>query len=137
MIGNGLCKQLCLKLCPQLANAARVIEPSCENEKAAYVGSSSSKALGREHRVYAALFKALTTIKESSCLAHAISASSTDNYPEESIWNTLDSRDRIGDRASYWSSKGQSNPEVPETLIYKLNTNFCAVTNIKIQPFQG
>lgn len=140
MIANGLCKQLCLRIFPQLANVACVAELSSEKKKSVDVGSSNSmqwEALDREHMVYASLFKALTASKVINCLAHAISASSTDNYPRESIKNTLDPRDQILGRSSYWSSKGQSNPEVPETLIYKLRADFCVITEINIQPFQG
>lgn len=71
------------------------------------------------------------------CILEAISASSTDNYPEESIDNTLQPAEIVEGRASYWSSKGHSNPEVPERLTYKLADNFCVITEINICPFQG
>ena len=51
--------------------------------------------------------------------------------------NTLDPRDRFALRASYWSSKGHKDPSVPETLIYKLKADFCVITEIYIQPFEG
>ncbi|KAI3432093.1 F-box domain-containing protein [Psidium guajava] len=69
--------------------------------------------------------------------AEAISATSTDNNPEESIQNTMEPRDRIQHRASYWSSKGESDPKVSESLVYKLNAKLCIITKIRIQPFQG
>lgn len=140
VIANGLCKQLCLRFFPQLANVVRVIEPSCKIEKPADVGSSNLvewEVLDREHRVYGSLFKALTAIKVINCLVDAVSASSTDNYPDESIIYTLDPRDKILQRPSYWSSKGQKNPEVPETLIYKLRADLCVITEINIRPFQA
>ncbi|MBA0674936.1 hypothetical protein Goari_016505, partial [Gossypium aridum] len=71
------------------------------------------------------------------CISEAIIASSTDNYPEESICNTLEPRDRVARTASYWSSKGQKNPAVPETLTYRLIADLCVVTEIKIRPFQA
>lgn len=40
-------------------------------------------------------------------------------------------------RYSYWSSNGQSNPYVPETLTYELVSQICVVTEINIQPFQA
>ncbi|KAL0425945.1 UNVERIFIED_CONTAM: F-box protein [Sesamum radiatum] len=94
--------------------------------------------LERDHKVYAALLQALTRSKVSpkDCIANAISASSTDNYPDESVVNTLNPRDRFIRRASYWSSKGQSNPEVPEMLIYKLRAGIWVITEIDIQPFE-
>ncbi|XP_059634113.1 F-box protein At4g00755 [Cornus florida] len=140
VIANGLCKQLCLRMFPQFSSVACVMDPSHEVKEPVNVGSSISMEWGTlesDHRVYASLVRALTTFAESDCIAEAISASSTDNYPEESILHTLDPRDRIHRRASYWSSTGQSNPAVPETLIYKLTAELCVVTEISLQPFQA
>lgn len=98
-----------------------------------------SAGLKRDHNVYASLLQAIRKSKVSpkDCIANAVSASSTDNYPDESVVNTLNPRDRFIRRASYWSSKGQSNPEVPETLIYKLRAGIWVITEIDIQPFEG
>lgn len=140
VVSNGLCKQLCLRKFPQLANIAYVTEPSHKVKKSTDVGSSTSlqwEALDREHRVYGSIFRALTKVKAINCVADAFGASSTDNYPEESINNTLDPRDEIVRRFSYWSSKGQKNPDVPETLIYRLKAGICLVTEIGIRPFRG
>ncbi|PSS24347.1 F-box protein [Actinidia chinensis var. chinensis] len=140
VIANGLCKQLCLRLFPQISSVAYVTEPSCGTKESAHVGSSNSVELEtfeREHRVYAFLVQALTTFTASDCVAGAISASSTDNYPKESIRNTLNPRNRVLRRASYWSSKGQRDPAVPETLIYKLIADVCVITEISVQPFQA
>ncbi|KAF5952953.1 hypothetical protein HYC85_010897 [Camellia sinensis] len=113
----------------------RVSETSCGRKKRKSVGiessnSAESKALLREHRAYGFLARALKTFTPTDCIAEAVSASSTDNYPEESIRNTLNPRDRVLRRASYWSSKGQKDPAVPETLIYKLISNLCVITEI-------
>lgn len=140
VISTGLCKHLCLRNFPQLANIAYVTEPNHEVKKSTDAGSSTSlqwEALEREHRVYGSLFRALTKIKAINCLEEAFGASSTDNYPEESINNTLDPREAIRRRYSYWSSKGQKNPSVPETLIYKLKADICVITEIGIRPFRG
>lgn len=137
---NGICKHLCLKLFPQLSGIARVIDISSTQEKYADVGCSSSiewQHLKEEHRVYTSLARGLTSSEVGECLSDAISASSTDNYPEEGVHNTLESRDRIGQTASYWSSSGKSNPEVPERLTYKLISDLCVITEINIQPFQA
>ncbi|KAI4372369.1 hypothetical protein MLD38_010610 [Melastoma candidum] len=67
----------------------------------------------------------------------AISASSTDNFPQEGIDNTLETRHIVGQLASYWSSKGHRDPSVPETLIYKLVGDVCVITEIGIQPFEA
>lgn len=140
VIMNGICKHLCLQLFPQLCGIARVMDVSGTPEKCAGVGCSSSvewEHLKEEHRLYTTLARDLTSSYVGECLADAISASSTDNYPEEGIHNTLESRDRIGGRPLYWSSSGQSNPEVPETLTYKLISDFCVITEINIRPFQA
>lgn len=89
--------------------------------------------------VYLSLLQAITKSKFSrkNCIEFAISASSTDNFPDESVVNTLHPKDLFIRRPSYWSSKGQSNPEVPEMLTYKLKTGIWVITEIDIQPFKG
>lgn len=140
VITNGICKHLCLKLFPQLSGIARVVDVSIRQEKGADVGCSRFiewEHLKKEHKVFVSLARGLTSSEVGECLSDAIGASSTDNYPEEGVHNTLESRDRIGRRASYWSSSGQSNLEVPERLTYKLISECCIITEINIQPFQA
>lgn len=98
--------------------------------------SMNWECLKRNHKVYAFLASGLTPVRQN-CISDAISASSTDYYPEESILNTLEPGDRTDYRASYWSSKGASDPSFPETLVYKLSSKICLVTDIHIHPFQG
>ncbi|KAI3764480.1 hypothetical protein L2E82_14489 [Cichorium intybus] len=117
VISNGLNKQLCLKRFPQLSTITH--DPT--NGDVAY----------------AALFQALTKFPQSYCIADPVSASSTDNYPEESILNTLDPRVMVQQGDSYWSSKGSDDPEKPETLIYNLTANFCVISEIYLHPFQA
>ncbi|XP_062156810.1 F-box protein At4g00755-like [Alnus glutinosa] len=140
VIANGLWKQFCLRMFPQLSRVARVIELNNGSEKELVeVGSSYQmewESLKRDDRVYALLARYCTSFLVGNCISQAISASSTDNYPEESIENTLQPADVVERRASYWSSKGQSNPAIPETLIYKLASELCVVTEINIRPFQ-
>lgn len=140
VVENSLWKQLCLRRFHQLSKAACVVEVNnCEvNEPSA--GSSNPKeleTLEREHRAYSILCQRCTSSVVEDCISEAIGASSTDNYPAESIHHTLVPVDRVGWRASYWSSEGQSNPSVPETLTYKLFSDFCVITEISIQPFKG
>ncbi|TQD96649.1 hypothetical protein C1H46_017724 [Malus baccata] len=141
VIEHGLCKKLCLRMFPQLFRVAGVVElNSPDAEEFAEVGSSNSKeleTLEREHRVYAFLARGFISFDVRSSISNAISASSTDNHPEESIHNTLQPRDLVGRRASYWSSKGQSDPAVPEFLIYKLVSDLVVINEISIHPFQG
>ncbi|RDX83211.1 F-box protein [Mucuna pruriens] len=141
VIANGLCKQLCLRMFPQLSRVACVVELNQHGAKEhAEVGSSNSMewlALQREHRVYAYLGRALMSSVAMNCIAKTVCASSTDNFPQESIDNTLEPRDNIAGTYSYWSSNGQSNPNVPETLTYELVSQICVITEINIQPFQA
>ncbi|XP_014498304.1 F-box protein At4g00755 [Vigna radiata var. radiata] len=141
VIANGLCKQLCLRMFPQLSRVAFVVELNQHGGKEhAEVGSSNSTewlVLQREHRVFSYLSKALMSSVAMNCIAKTIGASSTDNFPQESIDNTLEPRDVIGGRYSYWSSNGQSNPNVPETLTYELVSQICLITEINIRPFQA
>ncbi|XWS32241.1 hypothetical protein CRYUN_Cryun23aG0143200 [Craigia yunnanensis] len=140
VITNGLCKHLCLRMFPQLSRVDHVNEIGGTVKGHAEAGSSNFmewKALEREHRVYAFLAHGGLSFAVGECISEAIIASSTDNYPEESIDNTLEPRDRVARRASYWSSKGHSSPAVPETLTYKLVSDLCVITEINIRPFQA
>lgn len=142
VIENGLSKRLCVEMFPQLRNIERITEPASRTIRLTDAGSSKSMELGireQEHKVYIALLHALNKLitLPIDCILDAINASSTDNYPDESIVNTLDPRDRLLSGASYWSSKGQKDPNVPETLIYKLRSDLCMITEIHIQPFEG
>ncbi|KAJ4954149.1 hypothetical protein NE237_030981 [Protea cynaroides] len=140
VIANGFCKKLCLRMFPEISRIAHVVELN-NPEEPLEVGSNSSSEWGslkRDHRVYALfLAHSFTSVKRKDCISDAISASSTDNFPEESISNTLEPSDRIEEGASYWSSEGESNPAVPETLTYRLVSGLCVITEINIKPFQA
>ncbi|GMN23093.1 hypothetical protein TIFTF001_051287, partial [Ficus carica] len=140
LVENGLCKELCLRLFPQLSRVSHVVELK-QHETEDHVGSSSNwmerESMIKDHRVYAFLARCCKSLDAKSCIQEAISASSTDNYPTESISNTLEAGDRVGWRASYWSSTGQNDSRVPETLTYKLVSDLCVITKISIQPFQA
>ncbi|KAB1671445.1 hypothetical protein [Gossypium barbadense] len=139
VIENGLGKQLCLKLFPEISGIVHTIEM---NNLIDTVGHKQDdcdelECLRKNHRIYTLLARAFNPFVRKDCISDAIIASSTDNYPEESINNTLEPFDRIDTRASYWSSEGQNNPAVSETLLYKLMTKMCIVTEIHVQPFQA
>ncbi|XAR65871.1 hypothetical protein NMG60_11011860 [Bertholletia excelsa] len=138
VITNGLAKQLCLKIFPEISSVAHVVEVKnmIEPVNAKPENYMESECLERDHRVYAFLARGLTSFLRKDCISEAISASSTDNYPRESIQNTLEPRDRVEQRASYWSSAGESDSSVPEMLVYKLISKLCVITEIHVQPFQ-
>ncbi|KAJ9563470.1 hypothetical protein OSB04_008630 [Centaurea solstitialis] len=137
VISNGLSRKLCMRRFPQLAIIDRIVEPSPNSDTDSSIEVVGHEASERDHRAYTSLFRALTTFPQTYCIADPVSASSTDNYPEESIMNTLDPRDKILHRDSYWSSKGSDDPEAPETLIYNLTSHFCVITEINLHPFQA
>ncbi|KAL3814871.1 hypothetical protein ACJIZ3_016139 [Penstemon smallii] len=142
VISNGLAKKLCLNKFPEVCNIVGVVDTSKGTIDSVEFESNNDREweiLDTDQKVYASLLQALTKSKVSpkDCIANAISASSTDNYPDESVVNTLNPRDRFIRRASYWSSKGQSNPDAPETLIYKLRAGIWVITEIDIQPFEA
>uniref|UniRef100_A0A1J3CA94 F-box protein n=1 Tax=Noccaea caerulescens TaxID=107243 RepID=A0A1J3CA94_NOCCA len=137
VIKYSLSKNLCLRLFHQLTSVDHIIEA---NEESSEAGSSSlmeTRLLEKEHRAYALLVRGCESSPIRSCIADAIIASSTDNFPAESILNTLEERDRIGPTPSYWSSSGQHKTSVPETLLYKLKGDLCVITEFSIQPFQA
>ncbi|XP_010427438.1 PREDICTED: F-box protein At4g00755 [Camelina sativa] len=138
VINYNLSKNLCLKLFHELSNVSHIVEET--HNESSEAGSSSvmdTRLLEKEHRAYALLARGCTSSPIQSCIADAIVASSTDNFPAESISNTLDEPDRIGETPSYWSSTGQHKTSVPETLLYRLMGDLCVITEFKVQPFQA
>ncbi|KAG1362310.1 putative F-box protein [Cocos nucifera] len=140
VIVNGFGKKLCIRICPEVSIFTRVIEVR-STEKSMEVGTSTAaewESLEREHKVYTNLSHCLVSpMGKKDCIVDAISASSTDYYPDESIDNTLEPKDQVGWTPSYWSSGGQIDPEVPETLTYRLVSKLCIINEIKIQPFKA
>jgi hypothetical protein len=128
---------LCLRVCPEISSFTNIQESSED------IGSNGAAAewenLIRHHRVYLHLTHGLLSPynTKKDCIDRCIGASSTDNFPEETIENTLDPMDRVGMRPSYWSSGGRSDPSVPEFLLYSLQSDLCLVDEIKIHPFKG
>lgn len=139
VIENGFCKKLCIRMFPEVSRFKHVVEVA--NSMELIVGSSNSfewKRLEEEHRAYAHLGRSLTSpMKLRGCIETSIRASSTDNFPEENIENTLDPSEKVDGRPSYWSSIGEEDPEVSETLTYKLKSQLCVVYEIKIKPFKA
>lgn len=125
----------------QLSRIARITELDLSASEAKDAGSSNSnwETLKRDHEVYSSLLQAIESSKScrNDCIGYAVSASSTDNYPDESIVNTLIPMDKYLNRPSYWSSKGHSDPNAPETLIYKLKADLCVITEVFMQPFEA
>eukprot|EP01018_Ginkgo_biloba_P018027 Gb_39376 [translate_table: standard] len=140
VVESGCSKELCIRMFPEVSRFDCVIEMGKPMHSE---GASSSKGiewknLEREHRVYTQLARNLMAPPaDKGCIQQPISASSTDNFPDESIMYTLDPRPIEDDRPSYWSSEGKGNTEVPETLTYKLSSKLCMVHEVRIRPFQA
>ncbi|XP_059312831.1 F-box protein At4g00755-like isoform X2 [Lycium ferocissimum] len=141
VVTNGISKQLCLRKFPQLSTIARITEPYVRVAERKDVESSNSgwETLNRDHNVYAYLLHDIgkLNICTSDCIGNAVTDSIRDNDDlDESIFNTLIPMNMYRNRPSYWSSKGHSDPNAPEMLIYKLKADLCVITEINIQPFE-
>jgi hypothetical protein len=140
VIDNEFCKSLCLRICPEVASFTRVVEVTRSPPPAAESShDAEQRSREKEHGIYSLLGGALvsTTQPSAGCILHCIGASSTDNFPFESVENTLDPQDMVNNRPSYWSSGGADGPNEPESLTYRLNSDLCVVDEIWVQPFQG
>ncbi|WVZ61384.1 hypothetical protein U9M48_011268 [Paspalum notatum var. saurae] len=141
VIENQFSKIQCLRVCPEASNFTSIETRSPCSDIKENVGSSSAaewENQKRDHRVYLHLCRSLLTPYNSrDCIIRCIGASSTDNFPEETIENTLEPIDHVEMRPSYWSSGGQSDPSFPECLIYMLHSDLCLIDEIKIHPFKA
>ncbi|XP_078174330.1 F-box protein At4g00755-like [Carex rostrata] len=141
VISNEFGKRLCMKLCPEITNFTDIelldrstLRPLQE----ASSSTSSEQILKRAHLVYTYFAHCLfTQNSDKACVLSCIGASSTDNFPEESIENTLVPNERVEMRYSYWSSGGQRDPNVQESLVYQLRSGLYTVSEIRIQPFKA
>jgi hypothetical protein len=142
VISNEFGKRLCMKLCPEISNFSGIELLDRETLKPLQEASSSSSSewqiLKRAHLVFTYFAHCLLTHNsEKPSVMICIGASSTDNFPEESIENTVEPSDEVGIRPSYWSSSGQNDPNVQESLVYRLESDLYIVSEIRIQPFKG
>ncbi|XP_047072916.1 F-box protein At4g00755-like [Lolium rigidum] len=143
VIANQFSKMQCLRVCPEVSTFARVEVRSSSGGKDHDVAGPSAHAegerLSRDHMVYMHLAHGLLAPYSDArnCITRCIGASSTDNFPEETIENTLEPIDRVEMRPSYWSSGGQRDPAAPEWLIYRLQADLCLVDEVKVQPFKA
>ncbi|KMZ71503.1 F-box family protein, putative, expressed [Zostera marina] len=140
VIENSLCKNITVKLHPEVTAFYQVYVEKDSHDSVEDFGGKSNEweNLKCEHRVYSLIahnLKIFTPNKE--CILRTINASSTDNYPDESIENTMNPSDFGGQGPSYWSSTGSKDSQKPETLTYELISDLCVVDEIKIKPFEA
>uniref|UniRef100_A0A8R7RCY0 F-box domain-containing protein n=1 Tax=Triticum urartu TaxID=4572 RepID=A0A8R7RCY0_TRIUA len=143
VIDNQFSKLQCLRACPEVSTFTQVDVTTTTSRTLARrdqdTATSADDKLHRDHRVYMHLSHGLLTpYKPRDCIIHCIGASSTDNFPDETIENTLESVDHLeSNRPSYWSSGGQRDPATAECLIYRLQADLCLIQEIKLQPFKA
>ncbi|KAL2550347.1 F-box protein [Forsythia ovata] len=139
VIANGLSMQLWHRMFPDVSSLDGIFEVKnmIDGMEFKTDDSTGSALLERDHRVYAFLTRGLTSYTRKDCILDAICASSTDNFPEESIKNTLEPSDFVDHRTSYWSSKGESDAAVSEALIYRLAARLCVISEIHVKPYQA
>ncbi|CAA0842620.1 F-box protein [Striga hermonthica] len=89
--------------------------------------------LDMEHKLFSSLLHTLSKPITSPkfIMSFRVGASSTDQNPPVTIINTL-----TPELYSFWSSKGQNDPNAPEYLLYKLMTSVSIVTEVHIQPLE-
>lgn len=137
-----LWRRLCVNAFPEVEKFRSIEDGrSAGGVEASPTIFSYTDRLEMEHRIFRTLFRELQgPCIHKSCLKEALFASSTDNYPGESIKQTLYPRPKYNDVEqipSYWSSEGQGCSDVPETLTYRLVSRLCVVHEVKIRPFKG
>lgn len=145
MIGNEFTKRLCRRMCPEAATFARAVVVTRSPPPPPASASESETSLDAEykarqgaHTAYSYLAATLVSRKPSmDLMMRCVGASSTDNFPDETVEHTLDPRERTGHRGSYWSSGGADDPNAPESLTYMLGSDLCVVDEIRIRPFEG
>lgn len=91
VIANGVSKSLCLRRYPETSCAIKAIEEEniIEPLEVETNGNVEMEKLKKNHRVYAFLARGLDYYATNDCILEAICASSTDNFLEENIRNTL------------------------------------------------
>lgn len=115
-----------------LTNITSTVEKT-DFELIMYPNTNSWEVLVREHEIYTSFLCALSksAISPKHCIECIIGASSTNRHLEESVVQILLKGD------SYWSSKGQDDPNVPERIIFQLNSRVCIVNEIDIRACGG
>ncbi|KAL6582246.1 hypothetical protein OROMI_006260 [Orobanche minor] len=117
IIANGLAKQACLNSCPQLSGIAVVIGNVGTMTSSAEGETSAAMELDKDHTVYASILEAIRKLSSNECLK----------------LYSMHPRDSFLGRPS--SSKGQSDPKVPEMLTCKLKNSIWVITEIHFHPY--
>ncbi|PON50845.1 hypothetical protein PanWU01x14_220820 [Parasponia andersonii] len=133
VIEQGICRQICLKKFPEISGAAHDIEVNNLIEPV-NVGLRKST----EFELLKGTIEYIPSYQKGFPLSlEKIAYQSPLVHPAltKSIQNTLEALDVFDNGALYWSSGGESDPSVPETLLYKLVAKLCVITEIHVQHF--
>ncbi|KAI4971320.1 hypothetical protein ZWY2020_002234 [Hordeum vulgare] len=127
VVESGLSKSQRLRLCPKVATVAAAEEVTRSPPSTT---TDPESVCERDYRIYSNL--AGTYVSDAAkpsaeCMLRCIGASSTDDFPIETMENTRDEEEIINFCASYWSSGGADDPETSESLTYRLNSDICVV----------
>lgn len=141
VIANNICKNLWIKKVPSFYHVNHVVEVKRGQNICMYVipmNPVNWEILEMEHNIYSSLLQALAkpVIARKECVSYVVGASSTDTTVVQNIVNVLSTTDRYDWGHSYWSSKGQSDPNMPESILFKLNADICVISEIGIRPFK-
>uniref|UniRef100_A0A453NJ92 F-box domain-containing protein n=1 Tax=Aegilops tauschii subsp. strangulata TaxID=200361 RepID=A0A453NJ92_AEGTS len=97
VVESGLSKSLCLRLCPEVATVAAAAEVSRSPPSTA----APESGYERDYRIYSNLAGAYVSDSaepSAECILDCIGASSTDDFPAETMENTLDEEEIINFR---------------------------------------
>ncbi|XP_051119905.1 F-box protein At4g00755-like [Andrographis paniculata] len=131
VVQNGIAKTACRRRAPMLKNTS-YCDAIMNQRKKHHLPRFND--LRKEHKLYSSLLAILSKasmINPKNCIGFVIGASSTSHYIGKSIIHAL------LPNKMYWSSKGHTDANVSETILFKLNGGVCIVSDIQIQPSPG
>ncbi|MCO5570917.1 hypothetical protein L7F22_024647 [Adiantum nelumboides] len=129
VIEGELWRRMCLKAFPEVGNKFKCLIGGAR-------GDNQHQSELKSSTYYLLLQRLLSPPLQRTCIAEPLHASSTDNLPQESVAQTLYPESEYPVEAhSYWSSVGEANASMPETLTYRLVSDLCVVHDVKIKPF--
>ncbi|KAL3812666.1 hypothetical protein ACJIZ3_013934 [Penstemon smallii] len=130
VINNGISKKLCLKKAPTLS----IIDNVVDRDEVCYtLNGVDGRNPERDHTMYSYLLRAMSMDSPTNCIDCIIGASSTNIYPMQSLVNVMVARDKYIWGVSYWSSKGQRDPNILDYTQFRLQSKVCVVNEIQIR----
>ncbi|KAH9624520.1 hypothetical protein KSS87_019494 [Heliosperma pusillum] len=132
VIKNGLCKQLCLKLCPEASKIINVVEVLDKPERVCQSETLRiNKMLERNHRAFSLLGIYLTSFRYDEEVEQKVCVSSYGRLPDEEV-SSIDN-----ENPTFWSSNGNKDPTNPDTVVFKTIRKLCVIKEIHLLNFEG